>query len=55
MLLLAELTPQDGRVLVGGQSLVPIMGFRLDIIGKQAFMDAHYLAAKVASTTYRVS
>jgi len=27
--LLAELTPQDGRVLVGGQSLVPIMGFRL--------------------------
>jgi aerobic carbon-monoxide dehydrogenase medium subunit len=27
--LLAELTPQDGRVLAGGQSLVPIMAFRL--------------------------
>jgi carbon-monoxide dehydrogenase medium subunit len=27
--LLAELAPQDGRVLAGGQSLVPIMAFRL--------------------------
>jgi carbon-monoxide dehydrogenase medium subunit len=27
--LLAELAPQDGRVLAGGQSLVPIMNFRL--------------------------
>src|SRR3984893_3720143 len=26
---LAELAPQDGRVLAGGQSLVPIMAFRL--------------------------
>ena len=29
MRLLAELAPQDGRVLAGGQSLVPIMNFRL--------------------------
>ena len=27
--LLAELAPQDGRVLAGGQSLVPMMNFRL--------------------------
>ena len=27
--LLAEVAPQDGRVLAGGQSLVPIMAFRL--------------------------
>src|SRR5215208_6987398 len=27
--LLAEFAPQDGRVLAGGQSLVPIMNFRL--------------------------
>jgi carbon-monoxide dehydrogenase medium subunit len=27
--LLAELAPQDGRVLAGGQSLVPIMAFRM--------------------------
>src|SRR3974377_61271 len=27
--LLAELAPQDGRVLAGGQSLVPTMAFRL--------------------------
>src|SRR5438270_13710194 len=27
--LLAEWAPQDGRVLAGGQSLVPIMAFRL--------------------------
>jgi carbon-monoxide dehydrogenase medium subunit len=27
--MLAELAPQDGRVLAGGQSLVPIMAFRL--------------------------
>jgi aerobic carbon-monoxide dehydrogenase medium subunit len=27
--LLSELAPQDGRVLAGGQSLVPIMAFRL--------------------------
>jgi carbon-monoxide dehydrogenase medium subunit len=27
--LLAELAPQDGRVLAGGQSLVPMMAFRL--------------------------
>src|SRR5258708_8627061 len=27
--LLAELAPRDGRVLAGGQSLVPIMAFRL--------------------------
>src|SRR6476469_4836695 len=27
--LLADLAPQDGRVLAGGQSLVPIMNFRL--------------------------
>jgi carbon-monoxide dehydrogenase medium subunit len=27
--LLAELAPQDGRVLAGGQSLVPVMAFRL--------------------------
>jgi len=27
--MLAELSPQDGRVLAGGQSLVPIMAFRL--------------------------
>jgi aerobic carbon-monoxide dehydrogenase medium subunit len=27
--LLAELAPQDGRVLAGGQSLVPLMNFRL--------------------------
>src|SRR5258707_2181935 len=26
---LAELAPHDGRVLAGGQSLVPIMAFRL--------------------------
>ncbi len=29
MALLAELAPQDGRVLAGGQSLVPTMAFRL--------------------------
>lgn len=29
MRLLAALAPQDGRVLAGGQSLVPIMNFRL--------------------------
>ena len=27
--LLAELAPRDGRVLAGGQSLVPMMAFRL--------------------------
>src|SRR5882724_3527585 len=27
--LLAELAPREGRVLAGGQSLVPIMAFRL--------------------------
>ena len=27
--LLAEVAPQDGRVLAGGQSLVPTMAFRL--------------------------
>src|SRR6185312_9260149 len=27
--MLAEVAPQDGRVLAGGQSLVPIMAFRL--------------------------
>src|ERR1700689_1137072 len=27
--LLAQLAPQDGRVLAGGQSLVPTMAFRL--------------------------
>jgi carbon-monoxide dehydrogenase medium subunit len=27
--LLAELAPEDGRILAGGQSLVPIMNFRL--------------------------
>src|SRR6187551_3354608 len=27
--ILAEVAPQDGRVLAGGQSLVPIMAFRL--------------------------
>src|SRR6201991_422276 len=27
--LLAEVAPDDGRVLAGGQSLVPIMAFRL--------------------------
>ena len=27
--MLAELAPQDGRVLAGGQSLVPTMAFRL--------------------------
>src|SRR5581483_1674523 len=27
--LLAELAPQDGRILAGGQSLVPTMAFRL--------------------------
>jgi len=27
--LLAELAPQDGRVLAGGQSLLPMMAFRL--------------------------
>jgi carbon-monoxide dehydrogenase medium subunit len=27
--LLAELAPQDGRILAGGQSLVPIMAFRM--------------------------
>src|SRR3954453_22897069 len=27
--LLAEVAPEDGRVLAGGQSLVPIMAFRL--------------------------
>src|SRR4051794_39560700 len=27
--LLAEFAPQDGRVLAGGQSLVPIMAFRM--------------------------
>ncbi|HEX2216712.1 MAG TPA: FAD binding domain-containing protein [Xanthobacteraceae bacterium] len=27
--LLGELAPQDGRVLAGGQSLVPMMGFRM--------------------------
>src|SRR5581483_6347385 len=42
--LLAELAPQDGRVLAGGQSLVPTMAFRLarpahlvDINGVAAF------------------
>ena len=29
VVLLAELAPQNGRVLAGGQSLVPIMAFRL--------------------------
>ena len=29
LLLLAELAPRDGRILAGGQSLVPIMAFRL--------------------------
>ena len=27
--ILAEVAPQDGRVLAGGQSLVPIMAFRM--------------------------
>src|SRR5579864_7876120 len=27
--LLAEVAPQDGRILAGGQSLVPTMAFRL--------------------------
>src|SRR5262249_52102206 len=27
--LLAEVAPEDGRILAGGQSLVPIMAFRL--------------------------
>src|ERR1051326_850176 len=27
--MLAEFAPQDGRVLAGGQSLVPIMAFRM--------------------------
>ena len=27
--ILAQVAPQDGRVLAGGQSLVPIMAFRL--------------------------
>ena len=27
--MLAEVAPEDGRVLAGGQSLVPIMAFRL--------------------------
>src|SRR5437899_6161269 len=27
--LLAELAPEDGRILAGGQSLVPVMAFRL--------------------------
>src|SRR5690348_6298632 len=27
--ILSEVAPQDGRVLAGGQSLVPIMAFRL--------------------------
>src|SRR3954469_5432704 len=27
--LLAELAPEDGRILAGGQSLVPIMAFRM--------------------------
>ena len=27
--MLAEVAPKDGRVLAGGQSLVPIMAFRL--------------------------
>src|SRR4051812_49839191 len=27
--LVAELAPQEGRILAGGQSLVPIMAFRL--------------------------
>src|SRR6185503_5687866 len=27
--LLAELAPQDGRILAGGQSLVPTMAFRM--------------------------
>src|SRR5579862_1970846 len=42
--LLAEVAPQDGRVLAGGQSLVPTMAFRLakpvhlvDINGVEAF------------------
>ncbi|MET0707586.1 MAG: FAD binding domain-containing protein, partial [Tardiphaga sp.] len=26
---LAEFAPQDGRILAGGQSLVPIMAFRM--------------------------
>jgi carbon-monoxide dehydrogenase medium subunit len=34
--LLAEVAPQDGRVLAGGQSLVPIMAFRL---AKPAHLD----------------
>src|ERR1700704_1850905 len=41
---LAEVAPEDGRVLAGGQSLVPIMAFRLarpahlvDINGVEAF------------------
>ena len=28
--LLAEVAPEDGRVIAGGQSLVPIMAFRMD-------------------------
>jgi carbon-monoxide dehydrogenase medium subunit len=28
--LMAQLAPQDGRVLAGGQSLVPAMAFRLE-------------------------
>ena len=27
--ILGEVAPQDGRVLAGGQSLVPIMAFRM--------------------------
>src|ERR1700686_831683 len=29
LIILAQVAPQDGRVLAGGQSLVPIMAFRL--------------------------
>ncbi len=27
--ILADVAPQDGRILAGGQSLVPIMAFRM--------------------------
>jgi carbon-monoxide dehydrogenase medium subunit len=40
--LLAELMPQDGRVLAGGRSLVPIMNFRL---ARPAYLIDIYAAA----------
>ena len=56
--LLTELAPHDGRVLAGGQSLVPIMAFRLAypahlidinaIAGLDYFADATLAGAFVA-------